>query len=114
MAKRPELCVQGSSNVGPRKLGNLLSKAPILAGFLLDTTYEGSDEVRQQSYIIIRPQGGTWFVTLKDPSTGLQLRVTVDSLDLVIGALEGLLTAPGCPWEIDHYASTNGARKRKK
>lgn len=88
-----------------------MAKFPHLADYLLSTRYDGSDDVRLPGYLIIRPSGGVWNVVLKDPTTGLQLRVATESLDLAWGALDALLAQPSCPWEIDAWAKPG--RKRK-
>lgn len=114
MAKRPEPLAATGTGGQAAKAGTILSKAPALRSYLTDLTYEGTDEVRLPSYLIIRPQGGSWHITLKDPSTGLQLRVSVESLDLMVGALESLLSAPSCPWEVDPWAKPAPVKKRRR
>lgn len=114
MAKKPVI-IAGVTNVSPTlKAGAALSKFPTLRGYLIDTRYEGGDEPRQQSYLIIRPSPVAWSVVLKDPSTGLQLRGSAEQYDLLFGVLEALLTSPDCPWEVDPYAQPVGARKKKR
>jgi hypothetical protein len=114
MAKRPEPLATVGTGGQAAKCGVQLAKFPVLKSMLCDLRYEEGDEVRMPSYLIIRPQGGAWHVTLKDPSTGLQLRVSVESYDLVHGALESLLSAPGCPWEVDPWAKPEGTRKKRR
>lgn len=115
MPKKPEPLTSGPgpSGVSPTA-GARLGKCPALKSHLCDPTYEESGERRMLGYLIIRPQGATWHVTLKDPSTGLQLRASCGSYDLIEATLEGLLTAPGCPWELDPYADVNKGKRRKK
>ncbi len=114
MPKKPEVLSGAAGGAQPVKRGVLLSKVPVLASYLCDLTYESTDERRLPSYLIIRPQSGVWHVTLKDPSTGLQLRASCDSYDLVTATLEGLLTSPGTPWEPDPFAQKIGNGKRRK
>lgn len=115
MPKKPEPLANGSASSTPAlTAGARLGKTPALKSYLCDLTYEGTDERRMPSYLIIRPQGGSWHVTLKDPSTGLQIRASCGSYDLIEATLEGLLTAPGTPWEVDPWADVNKKPRRRK
>lgn len=109
--KRPQAASGGEGGRDAAKRTGQLQKFPLLADHLLSLRYDDGDELRLPGYLIVRPQAGAWHVTLKDPSTGLQLRVATETLDLAWGALEALLGSTSCPWEIDQYAKPQKKRK---
>jgi len=90
-----------------------LSKTPTLASYLLDLDYEDGAGAREQSYYSVKPTRTGWDVTLKDPSTCRQLRVTVVDLGTMFAALEALLSSEVCPWEDDAWALARQPKKRK-
>lgn len=113
MPRKPEV-TGGSQAAGVTWITcKLLTGCPILRSYLNDTVYEGTDEKRQCSTLIISPQRGVWHITLKDPSTATQLRVSVETLDKAFPTLEALLSSPGCPWEEDEWAAARLSKKRK-
>lgn len=114
LAKKPEIISSNGSPTASLKAGSALSKFPTLRSYLIDTVYEGTTDPREPSFLIVRPSRGTWFITLKDPTTGLQIRTNVESYDMVLPALEALLTAPAVPWEVDPFHRPSGASKRRK
>jgi hypothetical protein len=89
----------------------VMEKCPLLAGYLLDTSYEGGVEPREPSYLIVKAAGGEWLVTLKDPTEARQIRLRVTDLGTAWATLEALLTSDTCPWEDDVWAA--GRRPRK-
>lgn len=91
-----------------------LDAVPLLRGYLLDATWEDSTEAREPSTIIIRPGGGAFNVTLKDPSTCSQLRVRVPKWEAILGCLEALLTQDNPPWELDAWQAERAKGKKKK
>lgn len=91
-----------------------LDAVPLLRGYLLDATWEDSTEAREPSTIIVRPGGGAFNVTLKDPSTCSQLRLRVPKWEAILGALEALLTADNPPWELDPWQAERSRGKKKK
>lgn len=111
--KKPEVANGSNVRAVAYKTGAILKNFPVLRSYLTDTTYEGSTDRRQPGLLIIRPSGGQWHITLKDPSTATQLRVSVDDLDRAFTALEGLLLSPECPWEDDEWQQSRGAKKRR-
>lgn len=114
MPKKPET---GDSIVGKPTgavPGTVLKKFPTLMGYLCDATWEGTDEKREFSYLIIRPGATYWSAILKDPATCAQLKALCSSWDDVLPTLEGLLASKSCPWEADPYANGSGFKKPKR
>lgn len=92
----------------------LLEKLPTLRSYLLDMDYEEGGGPREVSYYTVRPTPIGWAITLKDPSTCRQLRVTVADLGTALAALDALLGGDSCPWEPDQWAEQRQPRKGKK
>lgn len=97
----------------PLPVPHWLSKTPILASYLLDLDYEDGGGPREQSYYTVRPTRTGWDVTLKDPGTCRQLRVTVVDMGTMFAALEALLSSAVCPWEDDQWALARQPKKKK-
>lgn len=90
-----------------------LEKTPVLASYLLDLDYEDGGGPREQSYITLRPTRVSFDVTLKDPDTCRQLRVSVADMGTMFAALEALLVSGTCPWEDDRWALERRPKKKK-
>lgn len=114
MPKRPTITADATGPMVAFKTGDILKRFPVLRSYLTETRYDDSTDRRQPSLLIIRPSGGLWNITLKDPSAAAQLRVAVDDLDKAFPALEALLISSECPWEPDEWQQQRGAKSRKK
>ena len=90
------------------------AKAPLTRSFLLDTSYEGTDDERQTGYIVLRAQETRWTMTLKDPSSCLQFFVGAPTLKDLWKLVETVLGDPSTPWATDEYAKQRAPRARRK
>lgn len=114
MPKKPEVDPESGEGLVKACVGQTLKKFPNVASYLTDPVYEGSNERRELSSLIIRPGVAAWTVILKDPSTGSQLRCQCGSWDDLLPVLEGLLASAKTPWEVDKYSDIHRPKKGKK
>lgn len=85
---------------------------PELATWLCDGTYSDGS-AKGDVTISLRRNVTTVVAMLKVEDGGLCLRASGDTPDDALVALELLLTADRCPWEVDPYP-LGGGRKKKK
>lgn len=79
--------------------GKFLAKFPIVAGYLLDLTYEDDpDSTREPSGMFLKFTGGDLHCWFSDPSCDRQVKLVVPSFDELFPALEMLLAGNNCPW----------------
>lgn len=90
----------------------LFNTLPNLMKHCAVTRYDDG-ESRWPGTAIIRTEGSTWKVILKDPSTALQLLCAASTLDDALALAELLLGAEKAPWESDPNAWTPGGKKKK-
>lgn len=112
--KKPEIAAGQGGAAPAAKVGGRLQRFPGLRGVLTDLLYEGTTERRKPGSLTIRADGGLWTAILRDPSSGMMLRVSAEAYDDLEPALDALLTAKVVPWEIDPYARPEGPRKGKR
>jgi hypothetical protein len=112
MATRPN--VAGNSDVTQLHAdgGSYLASFPAIRSILLDTRYDGSEALRRPGTLFIRAEGGRWLFILKDPSSGLQMKIGGPTFEDTLAALELVLASGDGPWELDPFAPT--AKKKKK
>ena len=114
MPKKPENVASEPGQVRrPLAVPKWLEKTPVLASYLLDLDYEDGGGPREPSYYTVRPTRTGWDITLKDPDTCRQLRVSVSDLGTMFAALEALLVSGTCPWEDDRWARERAPKKKK-
>lgn len=113
MAQRPMARQDCDRDAKAAEKGRLLDAFPHVMSQLIDLRYDGGDQVRQPGTLYLRAAGGLWLGILKDPSSGLQLRVQGPTVEDMLTALELLLSCSDAPWEHDPYAKQPATKKKK-
>lgn len=114
VARRPAAAASPEERGPAASSSKFLDGFPMLKSYLSDLCYEDTKDPREPSSLIIVAREGRWQVTLKDPSTCTQLRVQVDRLEALWGALESLLVSETAPWQTDAWAASRARPKGKK
>lgn len=109
---RPTAADGGGEGKPAAKNSAVWAKVPRLAEHLVSTRYDDGPDQRLPGFLLVRPFGGAWHLTLKEPTAGLQLRVSAETFELALGALEALLGQPAPPWEVDAFAKPLTKKRR--
>lgn len=107
MPKMPEKA--GGAAVPYAEGGDWVKAYPLLLGYMVDSAWPDGAH-RAPGRLFLAPEGGQWVATLKEPTQGLILRVSVQYPAEAWPALEAALRLPAPPWQADPWEK--GRRKK--
>lgn len=115
--RKPTTASPGEQEKEPDNLAavetRLFHEYPGLMGALVTIRYSNG-EPREPGMVMIRVQGTTFQVILKDPSTKKELPAVGQTIDDAFAALELMLGMERPPWSRDRFAEEREARKPRK
>lgn len=101
---------------GPRHLApmesDVFTRLPNLVAHCCVTRYDDGDP-RSPGLLMIKTQGSSWVVVVKEPDAAVQMQCLGASLDDALALCDLLLGSDDAPWEVDQWAAKRNTGKKK-